>query len=195
MLICGMTGSIAMGKSTTAAMFRRRGVPVHDADAAVHRLYSGRAAPLIEAEFPGTTRDGTVDRARLSDIVLGDPDRLARLEEIVHRLVGDEERAFRDRVAAAGFRMALLDIPLLFETGAEHRVDACIVITADADIQRRRALSREGMSEEKFETILKRQMPDAEKRRRSHFLVDTGHGLEAAERQVDAILRAVASML
>jgi dephospho-CoA kinase len=195
MLVCGMTGSIGMGKSTTAGMFRRRGVPVYDADAAVHRLYSGRAAPLVEAEFPGTTKDGKVDRGLLSAAVLEDRGKLVRLESLVHGLVAEEEREFREAVSGGGYRLALLDIPLLFETGADRRIDAAIVITADAAVQRERVLARPDMDEAKLAAILERQMPDAEKRRRAHFLVDTGHGLEAAARQVDAILRALAFMV
>lgn len=194
MLFCGMTGSIAMGKSTTAAMFRRRGIPVHDADATVHRLYRGRAAPLIEAEFPGSTKDGVVDRANLSALVLNEPDRLARLEEIVHALVAEEENRFRDAVRARGDRLAVLDIPLLFEIGADRRVDFTVVVTADAAIQRNRVLKRPGLTPEKFQAILDRQMPDAQKRRRAHFLIDTGLGIDAADRQVGAILAAVAPM-
>lgn len=195
MLVCGMTGSIGMGKSTTAGMFRRRGVPVYDADAAVHRLYGGRAVPLVEAEFPGTTKDGKVDRALLSAAVLGDRGKLARLEKLVHGLVAEEERMFREAASSGGHRLAILDIPLLFETGAERRVDAAIVVTADAAVQRERVLARADMDEAKFRAILERQLPDGEKRRRAHFLVDTGHGLEAAERQVDTILRALAYMV
>ena len=195
MLICGMTGSIALGKSTTAAMFRRRGIPVYDAYANVHRLYRGRAAPLIEAEFPGSTHDGGVDRQRLAAIVLADPDRLARLEKLVHGLLAEEEARFRDAVRRAGFRLAILDIPLLFETGAEGRTDFTLVVTADEKVQRERLLARPDMGAEKLQAILDRQMADSEKRRRAHFLVDTGYGLPAAERQVAAILRAVAAML
>ena len=195
MLICGMTGSIAMGKSTTAAMFRRRGIPVYDADANVHRLYRGRAAPLIEAEFPGSTHDGSVDRQKLAAFVLADPDRLARLEKLVHGLLAEEEARFRDAVRRAGFRLAILDIPLLFETGAEGRTDFTLVVTADEKVQRERLLARPDMGAEKLQAILDRQMADSEKRRRAHFLVDTGYGLPAAERQVAAILRAVAAML
>ena len=195
MLICGMTGSIAMGKSTTAAMFRRRGVPVYDADATVHRLYQGRVAPLIEAEFPGTTENGGVDRQKLAAIVLDDPDRLSRLEKLVHGLLVEEEKRFRDAVRLAGYRLAVVDIPLLFETGADRRVDFSVVVTADESVQRERVMTRPGMSEEKLQAILGRQMPDRDKRRRAHFLIDTGFGLPAAERQVAALLRAVASML
>ncbi len=195
MLICALTGSIAMGKSTTADMFRSRGMPVHDADAAVHRLYGGRAAPLIEAEFPGTTADGIVDRERLGQIVLGDPEKLRKLEKLVHGLVGAEQQAFLDAARRSGQRHVLLDIPLLFETGAERRADLAIVVTAAPEVQRRRALRRPDMDEDKLQSILDRQMPDSEKRSRAHFLVDTGHGLASAERQVDAIMRAVAFML
>jgi len=184
-----------MGKSTTAAMFRRRGMPVYDADAAVHRLYAGRAAPLIEAEFPGTTDHGRVDRDRLGKIVLADPEKLRRLEELVHALVAEEQQAFLEAARRAGRRCVLLDIPLLFETGADRRVDVSIVVTADEDVQRRRALERPDMNDGKLQSILDRQMADSEKRRRAHFLVDTGHGMAAAERQVDAVLRAVASIL
>lgn len=193
MLICALTGSIAMGKSTTSAMFRRHGVPVYDADATVHRLYCGRAAPLIEAEFPGSTQNGQVDRSRLSKLVLGDAERLARLETLVHALVGEEQRRFLE--AMRGRRMVLLDIPLLFETGADRRADLTIVVTADQAVQRQRALARPDMSEEKLQAIVNRQMADRDKRQRAHFLIDTGHGLEAAERQVASILRALASML
>ncbi len=193
MLICALTGSIAMGKSTTAAMFRRLGIPVYDADAAVHRLYSGRAAPLIEAEFPGATKNGQVDRSRLGKLVLGNPDRLARLESLVHGLLAEEQTRFLE--AMRGRRKVLLDIPLLFETGADRRVDLTIVVTADQAVQRQRALARPDMDEEKLQALLNRQMADGEKRRRAHFLVDTSHGIEAAERQVASILRALASML
>ena len=195
MLICAMTGSIAMGKSTTADMFRRAGIPVFDADAAVHRLYAGRAAPLIEAEFPGVTVEGRVDRKRLADQVLGDRDRLARLEDMVHALVAEDRRAFLSHAAKAGHRTVLLDIPLLLETGGERNADLTIVVTASAEIQRQRVLERPGMDQAKLDAILDRQMPDAEKRRHAHFFVDTGSGIEAAERQVVAILRAIAFML
>jgi dephospho-CoA kinase len=190
--VVGLTGSIGMGKSTTAAMFRARGVPVHDADAAVHRLYRERAVAPIEAAFPGVTEGGAVDRARLSGRVLGDPEALARLEAIVHPLVRDSEAAFLARNRAAGRRLVLLDLPLLFESGGTGRVDAILVVTADPAIQRRRVLARPGMTQAKFAAILARQLPDGDKHRRAHFLVDTGHGLAAAERQVDAILRALA---
>ncbi|WJS03022.1 dephospho-CoA kinase [Roseibium aggregatum] len=193
MIRIGLTGSIGMGKSTTAKMFAGEGVPVHDADATVHALYSGRAASLIEAAFPGTVSDGKVDRTLLSPHVLGKPEAMKKLEAIVHPLVREEEQLFLQRARADHRRIVMLDIPLLFETGGEARVDVVVVVTADADVQRDRVLARPGMSEDRFEAILARQMPDAEKRRRAHFLVDTGRGMEAAKRQVRAILKALAS--
>ncbi|RXT43664.1 dephospho-CoA kinase [Bosea sp. Tri-44] len=190
--LLGLTGSIGMGKSTTSAMFRAAGIPVHDADQAVHDLYSGAAAPQIEAAFPGTTVDGAVDRAKLSAAVLGRPDALAKLESIVHPLVRAEEQAFLAQCRRIGATAAVLDVPLLLETGGEGRYDAVVVVTAPADVQRKRVLARSGMTEDKLAAILARQMPDAEKRRLSHFLVDTSRGLVAAERQVRSILNAVA---
>ncbi len=193
MIRIGLTGSIGMGKSTTAKMFAAEGVPVHDADATVHALYSGRAAPLIEAAFPGTVSDGKVDRTLLSPHVLGKPEAMKKLEAIVHPLVREEEQLFLQRARADHRRIVMLDIPLLFETGGEARVDVVVVVTADAEVQRDRVLARPGMSEDRFEAILAKQMPDAEKRRRAHFLVDTGRGMEAAKRQVRAILKALAA--
>lgn len=193
MIRIGLTGSIGMGKSTTAKMFAAEGIPVHDSDATVHALYAGRAAPLIEAAFPGTVRDGKVDRTLLSPHVLGKPEAMKRLEAIVHPLVREEEQLFLERARAERRRIVMLDIPLLFETGGEDRADAIVVVTADADIQRQRVLGRPGMTEDRFEAILARQMPDAEKRRRAHFLVDTGLGMDPARRQVRAILKALAA--
>ena len=193
MIRIGLTGSIGMGKSTTAKMFAAEGVPVHDADATVHALYSGRAAPLIEAAFPGTVSDGKVDRTLLSPHVLGKPEAMKKLEAIVHPLVREEEQLFLQRARADHRRIVMLDIPLLFETGGEARVDVVVVVTADAEVQRDRVLARPGMSEDRFEAILAKQLPDAEKRRRAHFLVDTGRGMEAAKRQVRAILKALAA--
>ena len=190
--LLGLTGSIGMGKSTTSAMFRAAGVPVHDADQAVHDLYAGAAAPQIEAAFPGTTANGVVDRARLSAAVLSRPEALAKLEAIVHPLVRAEEQAFLAKARRGGAAVAVLDIPLLLETGGEGRYDGVVVVTAPAEVQRKRVLGRPSMTEEKFAAILARQMPDAEKRRRAHFLVDTSRGLVAAERQVRSILNAVA---
>ncbi|WP_427025054.1 dephospho-CoA kinase [Aureimonas ureilytica] len=189
MITLGLTGSIGMGKSTTAAMFAARGCPVHSADEAVHRLYSGRAAPLVEARFPGTAPGGVVDRVRLSAAVLGDAEALRDLERIVHPLVREEEARFLDEARRAGAPVAVLDIPLLFETGGEARVDRTLVVSAPADIQRARVLARPGMTPERFEAILAKQMPDAEKRRRADFVVDTGAGLAEAQAQVQAILR------
>lgn len=190
--VLGLTGSIGMGKSTTAAMFRARGVPVHDADAAVHGLYAGRAAALIEQAFPGTVAGGVVDRKRLGAAVLASAEHLRRLERIVHPLVRDEEAAFLAAAKSRRDPIAVLDIPLLFEAGGAGRVDAVVVATASAAIQRARVLARPGMDSAKLDAILARQLPDAEKRARAHFLVDTGHGFPRAEAQVGDILRALA---
>lgn len=190
--VLGLTGSIGMGKSTTAGLFVERGVPLHDADAAVHRLHRGRAAAPIAAAFPGTVVDGVVDRARLGAAVLGKPEALRRLEEIIHPLVREEEEDFLVRCRREGAGLAIIDVPLLFETGGEGRCDAVLVVTAPAAVQRERVLARPGMSADKLEVILSRQMPDAEKRRRAHFLVDTSRGLVAAGREVGSILRALA---
>jgi dephospho-CoA kinase len=186
----GLTGSIGMGKSATAAMFRAAGVPVHDADAVVHALYRGRAAPLVEAAFPGTAADGAVDRARLSKLLFEGESRLRTLERIVHPLVREE----RDKFLAAHAQapIVLLDIPLLFETGGEADADAIALVTAPESVQRARVLTRPGMTEAKFQAILAKQMPDSEKRRRAHFLIETGFGFEHAERRVRAVLRAIA---
>ena len=191
--VLGLTGSIAMGKSATADIIRRFGVPVHDADAVVHRLYEGAAAPLIEAAFPGTAPAGVVDRAALSKLVIGSPERMAALEAIVHPLVREEKERFLAKAVAERAPVALLDIPLLLETGGDSRCDAVLVVTAAPDVQRARVLARPSMSEDKFAAILAKQMPDTEKRRHAHFLVDTTHGHASAERQVGDILRALAS--
>jgi dephospho-CoA kinase len=192
MFLLGLTGSIGMGKSTTSGFFRAAGIPVHDADASVHRLYAGAAVGPIGEAFPGVVVDGVVDRTRLGAIVLKDGAAMKRLEAIVHPLVGAAERAFRDRVRAAGHPIAVLDIPLLLETGAERRVDAVAVISAPAAVQRTRVLARPGMTEEKYAAILARQMPDEEKRMRAHFVIESGYGLEAAQRQVADLVRALA---
>ncbi|RDI62253.1 dephospho-CoA kinase [Microvirga subterranea] len=189
--VLGLTGSIGMGKSATADIFRRLGVPVHDADAAVHALYAGRAPPLIEEAFPGTVANGAVDRAKLGAAVLGHPERMKRLEAIVHPLVREEEEAFLRRVARPA-SLAVLDIPLLFETGAEARCDAVLVVSAPADVQRERVLRRPGMTEEKFKAILAKQMPDAEKRARAHFILDTSRDFGAAGAQARSILACLA---
>jgi len=194
MFILGLTGSLGMGKSTTARFFAEEGVPVHDADAVVHRLYEGEAAAAIEAAFPGTTAGGKVDRTRLAARVLGDDAALARLEAIVHPLVQDAERRLIAQARSRGEKIAVLDIPLLFESGADRRVDAVVVVSAPPDVQRARVLERPGMTVEKLEAILARQMPDAEKRARADFVVDTSQGFDAARAQVRAILAAVATM-
>lgn len=191
MQILGLTGSIGMGKSTSADMFREEGIPVYDADATVHRLYAGRAAPLIEAAFPGTVRDGTVDRKQLAGHVVGKPDAMKRLEAIIHPLVHEEERAFLARARETGAALVVLDIPLLFETGGENRVDQIVVVTAPADIQRARVLARGTMSEEQFAAILKKQVPDAEKRARADFIIRTDQGMEAARTTVRDIITAL----
>jgi dephospho-CoA kinase len=188
LLLVGLTGSIGMGKTTAAGMFRDAGVPVFSADDAVHRLYRGRAVPLIAEAFPDAVRDGTVDRERLTKMVLGDPKALARLEAIVHPLVREEEAVFIEGARRSAAPMAVLDIPLLFETGTKRRVDRVVVVSAPADIQRQRVLARPGMTTWKLEEILARQMPDAEKRRRADFVVDTGRSLDDARRQVLAII-------
>ena len=185
----GLTGSIGMGKSTTGQMFVDRGCPLHDADATVHRLYQGRAVPLIEKAFPGTTGPDGVDRQALSKRVLNNPKAMQKLEAIIHPLVHEEEQAFYRRAEAMGASIVVLDIPLLFETNATGRVDATLVVTASPDQQRTRVMARPGMTEEKFEAILSRQMLDAEKRKRADYIIDTGKGLEEAERQVEKILK------
>lgn len=188
MIVLGLTGSIGMGKSTTAKMFAEAGVPVHDSDETVHRLYAGKAAPLVEAAFPGTTVAGVVDRAKLGARVLGDATALKQLEAIIHPLVRADADAFLARHRNAGESIALLDIPLLFETGGRGRVDKVVVVTAPAEVQRQRVLARPGMTEEKLAAILAKQVPDAEKRKLADFVVDTGRGLDAARVQVKAIV-------
>jgi dephospho-CoA kinase len=194
MFVLGLTGSVGMGKSTTARFFAEAGVPVHDADAVVHRLYEGDAVPLIEAAFPGTTQHGKVDRVKLGARVLGDAEALRRLEAIVHPLVHEAERELIAQAQARGETVAVLDIPLLFETGGDQRVDAVVVVSAPADVQSARVLERPGMTLAKLEAILAKQMPDAEKRARADFVVDTSQGFEAARAQVRAILDRVATM-
>ena len=194
MFILGLTGSVGMGKSTTLRFFADAGVPVYDADREVHRLYEGTAVPAIEAAFPGTTADGKVDRTKLAARVLGDPAALARLEAIVHPMVQEAERQILEAAEAAGHQVAVLDIPLLYEVEADKRVDAVVVVTAPPDVQRARVMERPGMTEEKFAAILAKQLPDAEKRRRADFIVDSSQGLDAARAQVRAILEAVATM-
>jgi dephospho-CoA kinase len=194
MFILGLTGSIGMGKSATAKMFADEGVPVHDADAVVHKLYEGEATPLIEAAFPGTTQGGTVDRTRLGQRVLGDAAAIARLEQIVHPLVTQARDRFLAEAERSGATIAVLDVPLLLETGGERRCDAVVVVSAPAEMQRARAFERPGMSDGKLSAILAKQMPDAEKRGRADFVVDTSLGFDAARAQVREILKAVAKM-
>ena len=188
MIVLGLTGSIGMGKSTTAKMFAEAGVPVHDSDEAVHRLYRGKAAPLVEAAFPGTVADGVVNRANLLKRVLGDRDALKRLEAIIHPLVRADASAFLERQRAQKAPLAVLDIPLLFETGGRGRVDKIVVVTAPPEVQRERVLSRPGMTQAAFEAILAKQVPDAEKRRQADFIIDTGLGMEAARQAVAEII-------
>jgi dephospho-CoA kinase len=194
MFVIGLTGSIGMGKSTTARFFAEAGVPVHDADAAVHRLYEGEAAPAIEAAFPGTTVGGKVDRAKLAARVLGDKSALRQLESIVHPLVREAEMRFLSEAERNGAPVVVLDIPLLFETDGHERVDAVVTVSAPAEIQRARLLERAGMTEEKLEALIANQLPDAEKRRRADFIVDSSQGFEAAGAQVAEILRQIAKM-
>jgi dephospho-CoA kinase len=194
MFILGLTGSIGMGKSTTAKFFREAGVPVHDSDAVVHRLYEGEAVAPVEAAFPGTVVDGKVDRAKLSQQLVGNPDAIRRLEAIVHPLVRAVSERFMHDQAARGTRIAVLDIPLLFETGGEKNVDAVVVVSAPAAVQRARVLSRPGVSAERFDALLARQMPDAEKRARAHFIVDSSRSFDAARAQVHGIVRAIAGL-
>ncbi len=193
MIVLCLTGSLAMGKSTTARFFVEAGVPVHDADAAVHRLYAGDAAPAIETAFPGSTVDGKVDREKLGARVIGDAAAMARLEAIVHPLVRREEERFLRDAEASGAQVAVLDIPLLFETGGDRRCDAVVVVSSPPEVQRARAFERPGMTEEKFASLLAKQMPDAEKRARADFIVDSAQGFDSARAQVHAILQAAAN--
>ena len=193
MLLIGLTGSIGMGKSTTADVFRSEGVPVYDSDAAVHEIYRGPAAREIENAFPGTLVDGRIDRTKLASYVLDDRVALKRLESIVHPLVWQARAKFLNEQKSVGAEIVVLDIPLLFETGADKQVDVIVVASAPPDIQKERVLSRPNMSEEKFAAILIRQTPDEEKRRRADFIVHTDKGVGSAREQVRAILKALAS--
>jgi len=188
MIILGLTGSIGMGKSTTAKLFAEAGVPVYDADAAVHRLYEGEAVPAIEAAFPGTTVDGKVDRARLSALVVHDPAAMKQLERIVHPMLGASRKKFLDQAERSGAPVAVVDVPLLYETGGENRVDAVVVVTTSPEVQRERILARDNMTGEKLDAILARQLPDSEKRKRADFVVDTSHGLEPVRARIRDIL-------
>lgn len=193
MIILGLTGSIAMGKSTTAQMFRDFGVPVNDADEVVHQLYSGEAVAPVEAAFPGSTRDGKVDRAELSRQLMQAPERLRELEAIVHPLVRGKEQEFLAENRAANAPFVVLDIPLLFETGAEKRVDRVVVVTCSAELQRQRALKRPGMTEEKLAMILARQVPDSEKRKRADYIIDTSDSFDVTRAQVKAVVDQLAA--
>jgi len=194
MLVLGLTGSIGMGKSTTAKLFAEAGVPVYDADAVVHELYEGEAVPAIEAAFPGTTSNGRVDRAKLSARVVHDAAAMKRLEAIVHPMLGASRQRFFADAEAAGAPVAVVDVPLLFETGGEKRVDAVVVVTTSPELQRERVLARGTMDDEKFNSILARQMPDEEKRKRADFVVDTSHGLDPVRARIRDILDQAAKM-
>ncbi len=189
----GLTGSVGMGKSTTAGMFRDAGIPVFDSDAVVHRLYAagGAAVGPVEAAFPGVARDGAVDRIALGDRVVGDAAAMARLEAIVHPLVRAERELFLGEAGAAGASIAVLDIPLLYEIGAERDVDVVVLASAPAPVQKARVLARPGMTPARLDAILAKQMPDAEKRRRAHHIIETGDGLDAAAAQVRAVVAAL----
>ena len=194
MIILGLTGSIGMGKSTTAKLFEEAGVPVYDADAAVHKIYEGEAAPAIEAAFPGTTADGKVDRNKLSAKVVHDPAAMKRLEQIVHPMLGASRQKFLHDAEQSGAPVAVVDVPLLFETGGEKRVDAVVVVTTTPESQRERILARGTMTNEALDAILARQLPDAEKRKRADFVVDTSHGLDPVRARIRDILDQAAKM-
>lgn len=195
MIVLGLTGSIGTGKSTTAAMFRDLDIPVHDADATVHDLYRGEAVQPVAARFPGALKDGVIDRKALSALLAEARDGFRDLEAIIHPLVRAREAAFLAKEREKGAPLVVLDIPLLYETGGEARVDKVVVVTCDPQTQRARVLARPGMTEEKFRLILSRQMPDAEKRRRADFIIDTGRGLEAARKQVEEVIAELTSPL
>jgi dephospho-CoA kinase len=194
MLILGLTGSIGMGKSTTAKLFVEAGVPVYDADATVHGLYEGEAGPAIEAAFPGTTVNGKVDRNKLSARVVHDPAAMKQLEGIVHPMLGASRQKFLRDAEQSGAPVAVVDVPLLYETGGEKRVDAVVVVTTTPEIQRQRILARDNMTGEKLDAILARQLPDPEKRKRADFVVDTSHGLDPVRARIRDILAQAAKM-
>ena len=189
-----LTGSLAMGKSTAAKFFAECGVPVHDSDAVVHALYEGDAVALIEREFPGSTSSGKVDRSKLAAMVVNDHAAMARLEAIIHPLVTASRDKFLEEAQARGVSVVVVDIPLLFETDAQSKCDAVVVVSAPAEDQRRRALDRPGMTEQKFAGLLAKQLPDAEKRRRADFIVDSSLGFDHTRAQIRDILRSVATM-
>jgi dephospho-CoA kinase len=194
MIILGLTGSIGMGKSTTAKLFTEAGVPVYDADATVHLVYEGEAAPAIEAAFPGTTVGGKVDRAKLSAQVVHDAAAMKRLEGIVHPMLRAYHQKFLDEAEQSGAPVAVVDVPLLYETGGEKRVDAVVVVTTSPEVQRERILARDNMTAEKLDAILARQLPDAEKRKRADFIVDTSHGLDPVRARIRDILQEAGKM-
>ena len=194
MFVLGLTGSIGMGKSTTAKLFAELGVPVYDADAIVHQLYDGEAVAAIEAAFPGTTADGKVNRTKLSARVVHDPAAIQRLEEVVHPMLGSSRQKFFADAEASGAPVVVVDVPLLFETGGEKRVDAVVVVTTSPELQRQRVLARGIMDDEKFNAILSRQMPDGEKRKRADFVVDTSYGPQPVRAQIKDILAEVVKM-
>src|SRR5688500_18234807 len=194
MIILGLTGSIGMGKSTTAKLFAGAGVPVYDADATVHQLYEGEAAPAIEAAFLGTTAGGKVDRQKLSARVVHDPAAMKQLEQIVHPMLGASRQKFFADAERAGAPVTVVDVPLLYETGGEKRVDAVVVVTTSPENQRARIMARGTMTSEALDSILARQLPDAEKRKRADFVVDTSHGLDPVRAQIRDILQQVVKM-
>lgn len=193
MLVIGLTGSIGMGKSTTAKIFRELGIPVHDSDAAVHEIYKTTAREPVARLFPDAVCSEGIDRTKLAAIVLSDPDALKRLEKIVHPLVHAHRRNFLEAQTKAGAPFVVCDVPLLFETGSDIEMDIALVVSASAPVQKARVLARDGMTEERFSAIMAKQMPDAEKRRRAHLVIETGSGVDAARRQVTVFLRALAA--
>jgi dephospho-CoA kinase len=193
MLILGLTGSIGMGKSTTAAMFRAEGTPVHDSDASVHELYKGGAVPIIAQHFPDAVVDGSVDRGKLAAAVLGKPNQLSLLEQLIHPLVGQQRERFLAINRRAGTKLVVVDIPLLFEIGGERDVDIIVVSSAPDEVQEQRVLARSNMTREKFLAIKAKQTPNTEKCRRAHVIIDTGRGMDTARAQVRALLRSLAS--
>src|SRR6202040_4088591 len=194
MIILGLTGSIGMGKSTTAKLFAEAGVPVYDADAAVHKIYEGEAVPAIEAAFPGSTVDGKADRNKLSARGVRDPGAIRQTGQILHPMLGRSRQKFLDDAERAGAPVAVVDVPLLFETGGEKRVDAVVVVTTTPELQRQRILARDNMTGQKLDAILARQLPDAEKRKRADFVVDTSHGLDPVRARIRDILDQAAKM-
>ena len=194
MIVLGLTGSIGMGKSTTAKLFVEAGVPVYDADATVHKIYEGEAVAAVEAVFPVTTSNGKVDRQKLSAIVIKDPIAMKRLEQLVHPMLRAHQEKFLRDAERDGSAVAVLDIPLLFESGGDKRVDAVIVVTTSPEVQRARILERDNMTPEKLDVVLSRQMPDAEKRMRADFIVDTSHGLDPVRTRIREIIDEAAKM-